>query len=334
MRAVVMQIVYQKIIRMLNQYVPRWLRSEKQFAIFPYGYQGRFVKELLNDIYGIEDVLLIDNGLASLNKEKFHTSKVLGEDTLVFLSSFNEKIYAEIRNDVCQHVPLQNICDIFSQSAFFDEGMYSQHMYNSYGEPMLANKVRVDHLICAANEIYRNNVAGPVAELGVFMGDFSRYINTAFPDRKMYMFDTFSGFDDKDQGDKNDLGLYEPALANQSYAVQIDAMYKMNNQAKIAFNKLSYNKDIEIREGYFPDTTEDMPEERFAFVSIDVDLYKPIKAGLEYFYPRLANGGYLFCHDFQYPGAVAAVKEFCRQNSIAYVPLSDGVSVVLQKPIQ
>ena len=64
-----------------------------------------------------------------------------------------------------------------------------------------------------------------------------------------------------------------------------------------------------------------------------MDYYKPIKAGLNYFYPRLAKGGYIFCHDFQYPGVNAAVLEFCRENSVAYVPLSDGLTIVLQKPL-
>ena len=40
----------------------------------------------------------------------------------------------------------------------------------------------------------------------------------------------------------------------------------------------------------FPVTLEGL-EDRFAFVSLDVDLYQPTAAGLKYFYPRLVNGG-------------------------------------------
>ena len=36
----------------------------------------------------------------------------------------------------------------------------------------------------------------------------------------------------------------------------------------------------------------------YAFVNIDVDLYKPLLAGLEYFWPRMAENGYIFVHDY------------------------------------
>lgn len=37
-----------------------------------------------------------------------------------------------------------------------------------------------------------------VAEAGVFQGDFARYINLYFADRRLHLFDTFEGFDLKD----------------------------------------------------------------------------------------------------------------------------------------
>jgi O-methyltransferase len=57
---------------------------------------------------------------------------------------------------------------------------------------------RVSSLELVAYEIYSNNVKGNVAELGVFRGDFAKHINVAFPDRKLYLFDTFDGFNEKD----------------------------------------------------------------------------------------------------------------------------------------
>ena len=31
---------------------------------------------------------------------------------------------------------------------------------------------------------------------------------------------------------------------------------------------------------------------------LDADLYKPTRAGLEFFYPRMSKGGYIFLHDY------------------------------------
>ena len=325
--------MYQKIARMLKQYIPS---NEREIAIFPYGYHGQMIHHMLKDLYGINDVILIDNGLAEINPERFHKSKDIlprGGDMLVIISSFTEMIYTEIRNEVCKYVPLENICDIFSQSAYFDSGMYGQHAYNSYGEPMLNDKTRVDHLVCAANEVYRNQVDGAIAGLGVFLGAFSRYINTCFPDRKMYLFDTFSGFDARDTAANSKDSVEPEEKLSMSDRKRVNAMYHMNGQMEVALKNLSYNTQVEVRKGYFPETTKGLSDEKFAFVSIDVDYYKPIMAGLEYFYPRLSAGGYLFCHDYQYKGAIAAVQDFCKKNEVAYVPLSDGVSVVMQKPI-
>ena len=50
-----------------------------------------------------------------------------------------------------------------------------------------------------SNEIIYRQVPGSVAELGVDFGDTAKYINFYFPDRKLYLFDTFKGFDMRDK---------------------------------------------------------------------------------------------------------------------------------------
>ncbi|MBQ3395380.1 MAG: hypothetical protein IJG34_07750 [Synergistaceae bacterium] len=50
----------------------------------------------------------------------------------------------------------------------------------------------------SSREIYRYGIEGSTAELGVFRGDFAKDINHHFPDRKLYLFDTFEGFDSRD----------------------------------------------------------------------------------------------------------------------------------------
>ena len=49
-----------------------------------------------------------------------------------------------------------------------------------------------------AEQIREENIAGDVAELGVFRGDFAALINASFPDRTIHLFDTFEGFAEKD----------------------------------------------------------------------------------------------------------------------------------------
>lgn len=82
-----------------------------------------------------------------------------------------------------------------------------------------------------------------------------------------------------------------------------------------------------LRKGYFPDTTEGLENETYCLVSLDADLYKPTLTGISYFYPRLVTGGYIFVHDFgTYAwghGVKNAVREYCLEHSIPYVPILD-----------
>jgi len=61
--------------------------------------------------------------------------------------------------------------------------------------------------------------------------------------------------------------------------------------------------------GYFPDTAKGLEDERFAFVMLDLDLFAPTMAGLEFFYDRMTPGGYLFLHDFNNSDCICGVFE-------------------------
>src|SRR3954454_22146761 len=64
--------------------------------------------------------------------------------------------------------------------------------------PANMDYVRYSTLGLCYEEISESSIAGNVAELGVYKGDFSKRLNQLFPDKKLYLFDTFSGFDERD----------------------------------------------------------------------------------------------------------------------------------------
>lgn len=166
------------------------------------------------------------------------------------------------------------------------------------------------------------NTAGAVAELGVYRGDFAKVINEVFPDRKFYLFDTFKGFDEKDM-------KYE--LKNNLLLNEVGKL--TNTSAEFVLGRMGHPRNCIIKQGYFPETTEGL-EEKFAFVNIDVDLYKPILAGLEYFWPRMVENGFILVHDyfsFSYAGAKKAIDEFARKRNIGFVPIGDTLSIAFVK---
>lgn len=182
--------------------------------------------------------------------------------------------------------------------------------------------LRVCSLASVAEEIHANSVPGSVAELGVYQGDFAKHIHAAFPDRNLYLFDTFQGFSDEDK---------EPELGGGFSSATEDFS---NTTIELVLKKLDHPEKAIVRAGYFPASIQDVDNsECFAFVSIDADLYKPIYDGLQFFYPRLSKGGHIFVHDYNntdYPGAKAAVQQYCNENGINYFPLVDpcGTAVI------
>lgn len=165
-----------------------------------------------------------------------------------------------------------------------------------------------------AEEINGREVPGAVAELGVYKGEFAALINELFPDRSLYLFDTFEGFDVRDVAAEIKEGL--------SYAKIGDFR---DTSVDLVKSRLPFPERAVFRKGHFPGTAVGI-EKNFAFVSIDADLYLPVYEGLKYFWPRMNKGGYILIHDYnslQFQGAGKAVRQYCTENDLFVVPLSD-----------
>ena len=70
-----------------------------------------------------------------------------------------------------------------------------------------------------------------------------------------------------------------------------------NTSIDIVLSKMVNPETVIIKQGLFCQSFDGL-EESFCFVSIDVDLEDSIYECMEYFYPRLVNGGYIFVHDY------------------------------------
>ena len=161
------------------------------------------------------------------------------------------------------------------------------------------------------------NIQGDMAEVGVYTGEFCKLFNRYFPERKLFLFDTFEGFD-----------------SNRDTVNEVDVDNFKDTSVDVVIGKMKSPENCIIRKGYFPDTAKGI-EGQFSLVSLDCDLYKPILAGLEFFYPRLVPGGYIFVHDFgsyHYEEVKKAVFEYCERNQMAIFPIVDRcLSVIISK---
>ena len=172
--------------------------------------------------------------------------------------------------------------------------------------------------------VYSRNLSGCVAEAGVFQGEFASVINENFPDRKLYLFDTFEGFDKRDVVYEEKNNFSNATVGHLNITSETLVLNKMKHPEKCVFKK-----------GYFPETAKDI-EETFCYVNIDMDLYKPTLEGLRFFFPLMAEGGIITIHDYfskGYEGVNAAVHEFIEEmkNEIVPFPIGDSTSIAIQK---
>lgn len=169
-----------------------------------------------------------------------------------------------------------------------------------------------------------DSIPGAIAELGVYKGEFAAIMNNLFPDRKLYLFDTFEGFD------ASDLETEERMKYSKS-----DKKEFADTSVNLVKERMPYLDQVKIVKGHFPETTIGI-EEVFALVSLDADLYEPTLAGLTWFYTRIQPGGVMILHDYNNPrfsGVKKAVEAYeAEQGRIPIVTLPDlhGSAIILK----
>lgn len=167
-------------------------------------------------------------------------------------------------------------------------------------------------------------IAGHIAELGVYKGDTAWQMNELFPEKNLYLFDTFSGFYSTDIEAEREHNYSRPGHVEFG-----------DTSVDFVCSRLPYPERAVFCKGYFPESAENLDGLRFSMVSLDADLYKPTLAGLEYFVPRLNKGGAIILHDYNNPafaGVKAAVKDFeAAYGRLDKVPVCDlhGSCVIL-----
>lgn len=284
----------------------------EKIYIFPYGEKGMFIHNYLEKRFSFKKIIAVDEKLGKYNKNIMNLKDLKAElenedisKTKVILASDNPEIFMELRLVISDFIPLEILKDIY------------------WRNPLECNDDRrVASLAQAARQIYRNSVSGNVAEVGVYQGEFAKYINMLFPKRKLFLFDTFSGFE-------------ESMVVNEDDKSQTDSWIDLlkDTSVDVVLSKLPYKKQAVVCKGKFPETTKGI-NETFAFVNLDTDLYESIYSGLNYFWKRLNAGGYIFIHDFeQWVGVTKAVTQFCKENHIGYMILPDCVTACLAKPL-
>jgi len=86
-----------------------------------------------------------------------------------------------------------------------------------------------------------------------------------------------------------------------------------------------------LKNGWILDSFEGV-EDTFSFVHLDMDLYKPMLAALEFFWDKVSIGGMICLHNYfhtELPSAKKAVADFEQSRGLQLSKISDsGGSIV------
>lgn len=172
-------------------------------------------------------------------------------------------------------------------------------------------------------QVINEGIPGDFAELGVWRGNSAAVLAhyAAGAERELFLFDTYEGFD-----------------AGDLTGVDSSQNVQFNNTSMEAVQR-NIGEDaqgVHLVKGFFPNSIQPTHRDRqYAIVNLDCDLYEPMKAGLEFFYPRMSRGEIFMIHDYSNPhwdGPKLALDEFCRQHGehLVVLPDKDG-SAFLRK---
>jgi len=179
---------------------------------------------------------------------------------------------------------------------------------------------RLNLLYLNVKQVLRAGVPGDAVEVGVYKGNSARVLHEllAGSGRRLFLFDTFYGFDRAD-------------IVGVDATVEHDGF--LDTTVEAVRNFVGADNTVLVP-GLFPESAAGIAlPEAVAILHVDCDLYAPMKAALELFYPRMRPGALFVLHDYasgHWPGATQAIDEFFsgKPESPVVMPDKSGSAVV------
>lgn len=231
--------------------------------------------------------------------------KLFGVQSLFFRYKQNAEVVA---------IDVNSLNRIFSNDwrrQLYNKGMTlsgSQRSDNFFKE------CRFNSLIQVVEHVLKTGVSGDIAECGCFKGHSSFIIASLLEksgvEKSFFVFDSFEG-GLSDRGEKD---------VHKNLQMSHDQVVSEKNSFSSSVEQVAEVLDdfpfVELFEGWIPDRFGEVEDRIFCAVHIDVDLFQPTKDCVEFFYPKLADGGVMIFDDFgltQFPGAETAIKQCLSQ---------------------
>jgi hypothetical protein len=177
----------------------------------------------------------------------------------------------------------------------------------------------------AHTELFKQTleVPGDIAEIGVYRGlGLMTWANLLEAycignrTKTVYGFDNwagFKGFATEDGALKERAGKVKGGYNPSSFRQELEDAIAIFDRDRF----IPWKPRVKLIDGDVEETAArfvtDNPGVRFSLIHFDCDLYKPTRAGLEAFWPRVSRGGIVMFDEYgipDWPGETAAVDEF------------------------
>ena len=185
-------------------------------------------------------------------------------------------------------------------------------------------------------ELYKTivNLPGQIVECGVFKGaslirfcTYREILESPYS-RKIIGFDAFGKFPEQDNtNDQEFIDKFEGAAGEGISIAELESVFSYKGFKNYELIQGDVNDTI-------PSYVNNHPELKIALLHIDVDVYKPSIAILEYLYDRVVPGGLIIFDDYgTVAGETRAVDEFFleRDVMIEKLPISHIPSYIRKK---
>jgi len=166
--------------------------------------------------------------------------------------------------------------------------------------------------------LHVRNLGGDIAEVGVYRGRSASIIAlSSRKEKEIYIFDTFEGMPETNPDKDN---FYRKGAFSDTSLDEVKQF-------------LSLFSNVNIIQGFFPDTAHIIKEKKFAFVHIDVDIYQSVIDSCNFFYNKLNQGAIMLFDDPGFKtcsGAKYAIEEFFSDKNENIIFLPTGQALIIR----
>ena len=208
--------------------------------------------------------------------------------------------------------------------------------------PELINKITEENYSMADKELFNtvlrnyksiNAIQGDTIECGVWRGGFSVFLSHLFVDRKIWVCDSFGGFQSFGDADYKKLTYFDEETEQLTERFQKENDLVMNIPLRYVKGVFKYfglveNERINFVKGFVNKTLPNIKIDKIALLRVDVDGYSPTREVLDNLYHKVEKGGMIIFDDLCLVESAEGVKDWMIEKNLpleVHNPYDDSI---------